>query len=557
MRSAREYKDLDGPPAPAALKGSPRKLARTEAAKSASSGYRELEGPPSTARRGCARFCVWMAVVLVLLTMVRSVLDGRIPTPLPNVAEEVLVIRPAGSAEAAAEAAAFADAPGESYPALHSTPVMGFNTWNAFGCDISEDLILTIADAIVQTGLRDVGYTYIGIDDCWQADERGADGALQAHPLRFPRGIKALADEMHAAGLHLGLYSDYGVRTCAGYPGSYGHYEQDAATFAAWGVDLLKFDRCAPTVDQDRHPARYFRQMGAALRATGRPIIYSLCNWGRSDESEGPPWEWAPAFAHMWRTTTDIFPWYGRVYAILQANAPLAPFATRGAFNDPDMLEVGVEGPFLNVPGLPRTSLTESESALHFSMWAMLAAPLLIGADVRSSPSWVLDILGNPEVIAISQDSLGRQAVRALDEEDGMFLPLPLLEVAALVLPMLREFIGSVRMCLGSCRKVQVWIKPLANHSAAVALLNLGDQLSDSRSSFGPETIEVAADVLMEAGVQLGTTPYCVRDVVRRRDAEVVPEGGAVRREVAPHSHELLVIRPCAPPPNALPLFSS
>ena len=238
MRSAREYKELDGPPAPAALKNSPRKLARTEAAKSAASGYRELEGPPSTARRGCARFCVWMAVVLVLLTMVRSVLDGRIPTPLPNVAEEVLVIRPAGSAEAAAEAAAFADAPGESYPALHSTPVMGFNTWNAFGCDISEDLILTIADAIVQTGLRDVGYTYIGIDDCWQADERGADGALQAHPLRFPRGIKALADEMHAAGLHLGLYSDYGVRTCAGYPGSYGHYEQDARTLAGWGVDM-------------------------------------------------------------------------------------------------------------------------------------------------------------------------------------------------------------------------------------------------------------------------------------------------------------------------------
>ena len=148
----------------------------------------------------------------------------------------------------------------------------------------------------------------------------------------------------------LGERTGRGVRTCAGYPGSYGHYEQDAATFAEWGVDLLKFDRCAPTVDQDRHPARYFRQMGAALRATGRPIIYSLCNWGRSDESEGPPWEWAPAFAHMWRTTTDIFPWYGRVYAILQANAPLAPFATRGAFNDPDMLEVGVEGPFLNQP---------------------------------------------------------------------------------------------------------------------------------------------------------------------------------------------------------------
>ena len=219
--------------------------------------------------------------------------------------------------------------------------------------------------------------------------------------------------------------------------------------------------------------------MGAALRATGRPIIYSLCNWGRSDESEGPPWEWAPAFAHMWRTTTDIFPWYGRVYAILQANAPLAPFATRGAFNDPDMLEVGVEGPFLNVPGLPRTSLTESESALHFSMWAMLAAPLLIGADVRSSPSWVLDILGNPEVIAISQDALGRQAVRALDEEDGMFLPLPLgwLPRAA----MLRSSSGCAHVPRQRAGQVD---QPLPT-TRPPSPRRLGDQLSDSRSFTG------------------------------------------------------------------------
>ena len=356
--------------------------------------YNELRTEPRAvaSRRPLLR----LLVLLVVLIAVVRLLDGRIVSPLPSVLEEILVIRPAGSAAAVTAAAAFATADSESLSPLRRTPVMGFNTWNAFGCDISEELILTIAAAMTQSGLQEVGYTYIGIDDCWQADERAPDGSLQAHPLRFPRGIKLLADELHAACLHLGIYSDYGLRTCAGYPGSYGHYEQDAATFAAWGVDLLKFDRCAPTVEQDRHPARYYRQMGAALRATGRPIIYSLCNWGRVDADEGPTWKWAPQFAQQWRTTTDIFPWYGRVYAILQENAALAPFARPGASNDPDMLEVGVNGSVLNVPAFPRAALSEAESSLHFSMWAMLAAPLLIGADVRSAPRWVFDILGNP-----------------------------------------------------------------------------------------------------------------------------------------------------------------
>mmetsp|Transcript_11825 Transcript_11825/g.20661 ORF Transcript_11825/g.20661 Transcript_11825/m.20661 type:complete len:220 (-) Transcript_11825:87-746(-) len=207
------------------------------------------------------------------------------------------------------------------------------------------------------------------------------------------------------------------------------------------------------------------------------------------------------------------------------------------------MLEVGVNGTLLNLPGFVRSSLSESESSLHFSMWAMLSAPLLIGADLRHAPAWVFAILSNPEVIALSQDPLAAQAVRLVDDERGFFVPLPLVPF---------DFWGRVRTCFGACRKIQVWLKPLANHSAAIALVNLGDQLSADRSSFGPEDIEITgAAIELASSVDFASRSHCVRDPLRHQDGEVIPEGTSAsslilkRTRVQPRSHELLVIRPC------------
>ena len=500
---------------------------------------------PAT-RRGptpgtCAlRFALGAAVGFALS---RAALDGRISEPLPSILEEIFVIRPAGTAEAESAASAFA-AKRDPLPVLRSTPVLGFNTWNAFGCNISEALILGIAHAMKDRGLLSAGYEYVGIDDCWQASERAADGQLQASAERFPSGIRHLAEQLHGMGFKLGIYSDYGLRTCAGYPGSYGHYEQDAATFASWGVDLLKFDRCAPTPHQDRFPARYYRQMAVALRATGRSIVFCLCNWGRADAIEGPPWLWAPEFAQQWRTTTDIYPSYQRVYAILQESASLAPFAAPGRTNDPDMLEVGVAGHLLNDGVFPRSALTAEESALHMSLWCMLSAPLLVGADVRSADEWVLSLLTNEEAIAINQDPLGKQASRVADQESGLFVPLPLVPTA---------FWGTTRFCLGQCRKVEVWVKPLVGHAAAVAFVNLGGQTSLTRDAFGEEEASVDGVTLgVAGGVNFSSGPHCVRDVRRRVDAEHIEAGVDAasfvlrRAAIAPRSHELLVVRPCA-----------
>ena len=284
--------------------------------------------------------------------------------------------------------------------------------------------------------------------------------------------------------------------------------------------------------------------MAVALRASGRPILYSLCNWGRRDEDEGATWEWAAAFAQQWRTTTDIFPSYARVYAIIEENAPLSPYARPGASNDPDMLEVGVNGSLLNVPGFPAAALSPDEASLHFSMWCMLSAPLLIGADVRTAPEWVVDILRNPEVIAIDQDELGRQAVRVRTSEEGTFVPLPLVP---------SDFWGAARLCFGRCRKLAVWVKPLSSGAAAVALLNLGDQFSARRAAFAAEAVGVSGRELELYGeLDLAARAHCVRDVLRQQDAEHVPAGTdpsrfyLQRADLAPRSHALLVIRPCS-----------
>jgi alpha-galactosidase len=252
-------------------------------------------------------------------------------------------------------------------------------------------MVKGIADAFVSQGLRDAGYTYVNIDDCWALPNRDASGNLVPDPARFPNGIKAVADYVHSKGLKFGLYSSAGTKTCdtQGFPGGLGHEQQDANLWASWGVDYLKYDNCNNNgVDAKQR----YKAMGDALKATGRPILYSICEWG-----ENQPWNWAAQYGNSWRTTGDISDSWSSMIGIAHQNQPLAPYAGPGAWNDPDMLEVGNGG------------MTATEYRTHFSLWAQMAAPLLIGSDLRNVSSATLDILKNTDVIAVDQDALGRQ----------------------------------------------------------------------------------------------------------------------------------------------------
>lgn len=273
------------------------------------------------------------------------------------------------------------------------TPPMGFNDWNSFGCNVSEQLIRQTADLFVSNGLKDAGYNYVNVDDCWMTRSRNAQGRLVADPSKFPSGMKATADYVHSKGLKFGIYEDGGSATCAGYPGSLGHEAVDAQTFASWGVDLLKYDNCNnPNGSQAATSGRY-RVMRDALKATGRPIVFSICEWGSAH-----PWEWGANTGHMWRTTYDIRDNWGSVLSIAKQNLPLATSAGPGHWNDPDMLEVGNGG------------MTDTEYRSHFSLWSMMAAPLIISTDLRRASSQTMSILLNKEIIALDQDRLGRQA---------------------------------------------------------------------------------------------------------------------------------------------------
>ncbi|MET7595747.1 NPCBM/NEW2 domain-containing protein [Streptomyces sp. NPDC005481] len=293
--------------------------------------------------------------------------------------------------------AAPAPAPEPGAPALADglalTPPMGFNNWNSTGCrsEFNEDMVKGIADIFVAKGLKDAGYQYVNLDDCWALPTRDADGKLVPDPARFPNGIKAVADYVHSKGLKLGIYTSAGTRTCSnvGFPGALGHEYSDARQFADWGVDYLKYDNCN---NQGVDAKTRYTTMRDALKATGRPIVYSICEWG-----ENKPWEWASDVGHLWRTTGDISDNWGSMLSILKQNLPLAPHAGPGHWNDPDMLEVGNGG------------MTDTEYRSHFSMWSVMAAPLLIGSDLRTASDATFGILGNKKVIAVDQDPLGKQ----------------------------------------------------------------------------------------------------------------------------------------------------
>jgi len=314
-----------------------------------------------------------------------------------------------------------------------ATPPMGWNSWNYFAEKVDDKGVRVAADQIVSTGMKEAGYTYVNIDDTWEG-ERDASGVLHTNS-KFP-DMKALADYVHSKGLKIGLYSSPGPKTCAGYEGSLGHEEQDAQLYASWGIDYLKYDLCsfisevmekqAPNdmAAQMRLMQAAYAKMDKALKATGRPIVFSLCQYGWD-----APWEWAPSVGgNLWRTTGDVSPDWDRIAVIGFGQAGLESYSGPGHWNDPDMLEVG------------NGKLTLAENRSHFSLWAMLAAPLLAGNDLPNMKPAIHDILTNRDVIAIDQDRLGKQGTRAYAEGE-----------------------------------VEVWTRHLAAGALAIAVINCAD----------------------------------------------------------------------------------
>lgn len=286
---------------------------------------------------------------------------------------------------------------------LALTPPMGFNDWNAFGCSVTEARIKQAADFFVSSGLKAAGYKYVNVDDCWMASTRDANGNLVANATKFPDGIKALATYVHNDGLLFGIYEGAGTKTCQGLPGSYNHEVQDAQLFASWSVDYLKYDWCNgnstpfsdfPGKSREQVAQTLYTRMSNALAASSRSIVFSMCNPASPTIHQA---DWAAPLANLWRTTGDIHPTWARIYSIYTTNVALSAKAGPGHWNDPDMLEVG------------NGALTATEEQTHFSLWAEMAAPLLIGTNLLTANQTTLNILHRTQVIAIDQDSLGVQ----------------------------------------------------------------------------------------------------------------------------------------------------
>lgn len=363
---------------------------------------------------------------------------------------------------------------------LGLTPARGWNSWNPFRCEgLHEDLIKEVADAMVSTGLRDAGYVYVNIDDCWMAPKRSADGHLQPHPKRFPSGMKALGDYLHERGLKFGIYSCAGEMTCEGWPASFDHEHVDAQDWASWGVDYLKYDFCGldKVPSGRKEPQALYSVMRDALNATGRPILYSLCNWG-----VGGPHVWGHKVGNSWRTGRDVFSVWDEhtarevlrlpgflqsVMTAIEQQAAYHPHVGPGGFNDPDMLVVGLDGmtPYGIVEKCPSHlpagsckpgdyvsreawgsvgGLTYTEQRTHFAFWCMLASPLMLGNDPRHMSAATKRILTAPGMLDINQDPLGKQARRVW--RDG---------------------------------ELQIWLKELADGTHALLLFNGGDTKAD------------------------------------------------------------------------------
>jgi len=365
-------------------------------------------------------------------------------------------------------------------PLLAPTPPMGWNSWNKFACNVSEQLIRQQADAMAASGMKEAGYQYIVIDDCWQKS-RDADGNIVADPERFPSGIKALADYVHSKGLKFGLYSDAGALTCGGRPGSAGREFQDASQYAKWGVDYLKYDWCHTG---PRNAEAAYTIMAKALRESGRDIVLSICEWG-----DNQPERWARPVGHLWRTTGDIFDaWEGKkdwshgMTNILDMQVERWSHSAPNAWNDPDMLEVGNGG------------MTTTEYESHFSLWAMLAAPLIAGNDLSKMDADTRRILTNADVIAVDQDPLGQQAQRIWKQGE-----------------------------------LEIWARPLKGSEHAVVLFNRGK---------APAEMKVGWDQLkLAAGLKAD-----VKDLWSKKVSKGVR--GSFSGTVAPHGVLMLRITP-------------
>jgi alpha-galactosidase len=378
----------------------------------------------------------------------------------------------------------------QKFDDLGKTPALGWNSWNKFACKINEELIRETADAMVDRGMKDAGYQYINIDDCWHG-ERDTLGFIHENKKRFPSGMKALSDYVHARGLKLGIYSDAGTSTCAGYPGSVNYEYQDAVTYANWGIDYLKYDWCH-TKGLSAQTA--YTTMRDALRKAGRPMLFSLCEWG-----ENAPWEWAKNVGHSWRTTGDIYPCFNcgftyralssqSVLRILDQQNGLREYAGPGHFNDMDMLEVG-------------NGMSLNEDRAHFSLWAILASPLIAGNDLRTMSNETLGVLTNQEIIAINQDTLGVQALRIF-----------------------------------SAGNLQIWIKPLTNNEWAMLFLNRGEKTLAHTHQWQPLN-----DKFSKRFVDFKKMNYQWTDVWTKKTGSTQK---SLNAEIAPHSVLVLRLKP-------------
>jgi alpha-galactosidase len=358
----------------------------------------------------------------------------------------------------------------QKFEELAQTPPMGFNTWNTFQVNINEQMLRDMVDTYVSSGMRDAGYTYFVLDDGWMAMDRDANGSLIADPKKFPSGMKALADYVHSKGLKFGIYNCAGTKTCGGFPGTHGYEYQDARLYASWGVDYLKFDWC----NTDSINAKdAYTTMSRAIRAAGRPMIFSLCEWG-----DHKPWLWAKEVGQLWRTTGDIHAgfvdnlsmgsWSSlSVLNILDKQVAIRQYAGPGHWNDPDMLEVG-------------KGMTFDEDKAHFSLWCMLAAPLIAGNDLRKMSDQTKEILTNKEVIAIDQDSLGVEGFRYYSF-DGL----------------------------------EIWVKPLTGNNLAVCFLNRSSREQNIYYDWKDHEI---TDGVSKIDIDFNKTAYSLRDLWLKKD---------------------------------------
>jgi alpha-galactosidase len=378
----------------------------------------------------------------------------------------------------------------QKFEGLALTPPMGWNSWNTFACNVDVFLLREMADAMVTSGLKDAGYQYLVIDDCWQG-QRDSLGFIQPDLRRFPSGIKVLADYVHSKGLKFGIYSCAGEKTCGGRPASRGHEYQDALMYAQWDVDYLKYDWCNT---DGLSAVGAYTTMRNALFSAGRPIVFSLCEWGNND-----PWKWGKDVGHLWRTTGDITDCFDcevnhgtwsswGIMKIVEMRKDIRQYAGPDHWNDPDMLEVG-------------RGMTVSEDRAHFSLWCMMAAPLMAGNDLRNMKKETIEILTNREVIAIDQDSLGIQGFK-YDTKDSL----------------------------------EVWVKLLMKGDWAVCFLNRSVKKQKINFDWSKNVI---SDDLSKRTLNTNETIYNIRDLWAKEDLGTTEEN--LTAEIA--SHDVLMVR--------------